>query len=319
MKWIDFITGDRMCERRHFLRTGLLGGGFCIASGRLGGKESSQSDAGRLLGYRNAAEKIRPLFVKKKPPEFGDWLDQRKEPGQTFAQYLESSPDIRKAERTKLYLQPIGGFTKTEEEVLGILKEFMELHFGRKVIRLAPIGTEKIPENARRYPAGAIAEQLHTPFVLDRLLIPNRPKDAVAVLAITASDLWPGDGWNFVFGMASLNQRVGVWSTSRFGDPEKEQNRFLRRVLQVAIHETGHMFGIKHCTAYDCCMNGSNSLEESDRASMVYCCECDPKLWWHCNLEPISRAKALAEFAKRNSLKREAAEWGEIAAALARS
>ncbi len=39
MKWIDFITGDGMCERRHFLRTGLLGGGFCIVGGRLGGKE----------------------------------------------------------------------------------------------------------------------------------------------------------------------------------------------------------------------------------------------------------------------------------------
>ncbi len=298
---------------------GLLGGGYCMSAGLLGAEESSKSDAGRLQNYRNAAEKIRPLFAKKKEPQFGDWLDQKKEPGQTFAQYLASSPNTRTAERTRLYLQPIGGFTKAEEEVLAILREFMELHFGLKVIRLATIGTERIPENARRYPAGAIAEQLHTPFLLDRLLIPNRPKDAVAVLAITASDLWPGDGWNFVFGVASLKQRVGVWSTSRFGDPEKERTRFLRRVLQVAIHETGHMFGIKHCTAYECCMNGSNSLEESDRASMVFCCECDPKLWWSCNLEPIARARALAEFAKRNSLEREAAEWAGIATALGRS
>ena len=66
-------------------------------------------------------------------------------------------------------------------------------------------------------------------------------------------------------------------------------------------------------------MNGSNSLEESDHASMVYCCECDPKLWWSCNLEPIPRAKALVEFAKRNSLEREAVAWAKIAAALEQS
>jgi hypothetical protein len=26
------------------------------------------------------------------------------------------------------------------------------------------------------------------------------PADALAYLALTASDLWPGEGWNFVFG-----------------------------------------------------------------------------------------------------------------------
>lgn len=36
-------------------------------------------------------------------------------------------------------------------------------------------------------------------------------------------------------------------------------------------------------------------------------------------LEPIPRAKALAEFAKRNSLEREAVAWAKIAAALEQS
>ena len=44
--------------------------------------------------------------------------------------------------------------------------------------------------------------------------------------------------------------------------------------------------------------------------------ECDPKLWWACKLEPVSRAKALADFSKRHSLEREAAEWSRIAKAL---
>jgi archaemetzincin len=139
----------------------------------------------------------------------------------------------------------------------------------------------------------------------------------VAVLAITNEDLWPGGNWNFVFGQASLVDRVGVWSTARMGDPVKESRMLLRRVLQVAVHETGHMFGIKHCTAYECCMNGSNHMAESDRAPLVFCPECDAKLWWACGLDAPKRAAALHEFAKEHRLEPDAAQWGRIANALA--
>ena len=37
------------------------------------------------------------------------------------------------------------------------------------------------------------------------------PKDAFAFVAFTSSDLWPGEGWNFVFGQASMEGRIGVW------------------------------------------------------------------------------------------------------------
>lgn len=73
------------------------------------------------------------------------------------------------------------------------------------------------------------------------------------------------------------------------------------------------MFGIRHCTAFECCMNGSNSLDESDRTPLVYCSECDPKLWWACKLELASRAMALAAFANRHALEHEANQWSRIA------
>jgi archaemetzincin len=196
------------------------------------------------------------------------------------------------------------------------LQEFMGLYFGLVVVALEKIPLDKIPHGARRISPVTDETQILSTHILDKILLPSRPKDAVAVLAITATDLWPGEGWNFVFGQASLESRVGVWSTRRFGDPVEEHAKHLRRVLQVAVHETGHMFGIEHCIAYECCMNGSNSLAESDRNSMVYCCECDPKLWWACKLEPATRAKALAEFSKKHGLQREATEWELIAKAL---
>lgn len=302
--------------RRKFIRLGVVCGGVTLAGRRIWAAPEPRVSGGSPAAYQAAADKIRPLFETKKPPRAGDWLVGRKEPGQTFAQYLRTDPNRRTAERTKLYLQPIGDFTEMEVSVVRKLKEFMQLFFGMDVVTLEKIGMEKVPNTARRDSPQSGGKQILTTHILDGILLPNRPEDAVAMLAITPSDLWPGEGWNFVFGQASLGERVGVWSTARFGDPNQDPTGYLRRVLQVAAHETGHMFGIKHCTAYECCMNGSNNLSESDRAPLFFCPECDPKLWWACGLDPVKRAKALADFAKRHSLVWEAGQWNRVAATL---
>jgi archaemetzincin len=154
-----------------------------------------------------------------------------------------------------------------------------------------------------------------TTYVLD-LLKARRPRDAVAVLALTTSDLWPGEGWNFVFGQASLGQRVGVWSLYRMGDPVKEPIVCLRRTLGTATHETGHMFGIAHCIRYECGMNGSNHREESDRHPLAFCPECEMKVWWACRVDPAARYRRLAALAESHGLKVEARTWSESRAAL---
>jgi len=95
------------------------------------------------------------------------------------------------------------------------------------------------------------------------------PKDAFALLGITMTDLYPGPGWNFVFGQASLRDRVGVDSFARYdpsfyGQAATADSRKLmhRRSCKVLAHETCHMFGIEHCVWFRCLMNGSNHLAE---------------------------------------------------------
>jgi archaemetzincin len=103
-----------------------------------------------------------------------------------------------------------------------------------------------------------------------------------------------------------------VWSTARNGDPDagpELRHVSVVRTLKTATHETGHMLGIKHCTAYECGMNGSNNTDERDRQPVEFCPECQAKLWWTCNLDPVARSETLSEIARTHELTALAAWW----------
>src|SRR5262249_9276358 len=172
-----------------------------------------------------------------------------------------------------------------------------------RVRRRVPLSD--IPARARRrHPAWGVKQLLST-FILREILEPDVPDDALAYLALTARDLWPGPGWNFVFGQANLRRRVGVWSIHRNGWPGKNAEAFqlcLRRALLIAAHETGHALTMRHCTAHRCLMNGCNSQEEQDRAPLHPCPMCLRKLLWNLQVEPAAYLKRLAEFCERNGL-----------------
>jgi archaemetzincin len=274
----------------------------------------SGADTLTLVQLRADAEKIAPLHQKKQPSSAGDWLASHPERGQTFDQYRRSNPNRPSKIRTTLYVQPIGDFTVAQKQLVADTAELLSRFYHVRTKVLERIGLDVIPGEARRGSRGGL--QILTTSVLENVLKPRRPRDAVAVLCLTTADLWPGPGWNFVFGQASLSERVGVWSLARYGKldgTEEEARQFRRRMFKVAVHETGHMFGITHCTAYECGMNGSNHLEEMDNRPFSFCPECVEKVWWVCHADPVKRYRLLADFAKRQGLQAEAAFWQESA------
>jgi archaemetzincin len=120
----------------------------------------------------------------------------------------------------------------------------------------------------------------------------------------------PGPGWNFVFGLASVKHRVGVWSIYRNGNPEESPDAFrtaLRRTIKTATHETGHMFSIGYCIAYNCNMCGSNHREESDRHPLYLCPECHAKVHWATGADMKQRFRALRDFMKKHGFDKDAA------------
>jgi archaemetzincin len=140
------------------------------------------------------------------------------------------------------------------------------------------------------------------------VLRPSLPADAAALIGFTSSDLFPDETLNFVFGQASLQERVGVWSLYRLGQPDAGEAEFkltLLRTLKIAAHETGHMFSLQHCKKYECVMNGSNHLGETDRHPLDACPECMAKLSWAAGIDPRVRYARLAEFCAEHGLEAE--------------
>jgi archaemetzincin len=270
-----------------------------------------------LTSLQIARRALLPLHERKRPPQPGEWLERFHEPGESLRDYLESMPNRPDARHTTFYLLRLGPFDDYQRAIADRTREWLGVFFGHPVRELPPLGLKLLPEGAwRTHPRWGV-RQIHTARVLD-MLRRRRPGDAVALICLTTEDLFPEADWNYVFGQASLTDRVGVWSIHRFGDPAKEPALCQRRTFAVASHETGHMLGIVHCPAFECGMNGSNNLEEADGRPLWFCPDCELKLWWNCRLDPIDRYRRLASFAERNGLAAEAHFWTRSCEAIER-
>ena len=239
-------------------------------------------------------------------PEPGptDWLTSHKEQGQTYKQFLRSSPNRPGARGRKfIYLQPIGDFPEKAPQ-MDTLKKYLEAYFSPMPVKVSGALVLKNLEGVTTR-----GEQVNCTDLLNVLQV-RIPKDAYVVMGVTMKDLYPGDGWNFVFGMARLKARCGVFSFARYGI-EDDQKQALLRALKVISHETGHAFGIKHCIHFHCLMNGANSLSETDRAPLHFCPACLRKIHWGLRFQPGERYQELAEFLNEHDFKEEA-EWFEL-------
>jgi archaemetzincin len=150
--------------------------------------------------FLEVERKLRPLAERLSAPRPGDWLAEHPEPGQTFTEYLDSRP-VRKSDKLHtIYLCLVGGFTEAQERILDLIRDYLTIFFDSPVKVSREIGMDSIPARATRTHPSWSDQQVLTGYLLHEVLEPDRPADAVAYLALTASDLWPGRGWNFVFG-----------------------------------------------------------------------------------------------------------------------
>jgi len=254
-------------------------------------------------------KKLLPLHEVKKSPQPYDWLATHYEPGQTYEDFIDSRPQRPHPATQFIYISLLGEFNQEQREIIGKVARFLELYYQIPVRFADNVPLSIIPSKARREQPITHEQQILTSYIIEEVLLPRKPKDAFCYIAFSSADLWPGAGWNFVFGQASLDDRVGVWSIFRNGDPRVDAENYhlcLRRTISTGVHEVGHMFGLHHCIYYECTMNGSNHRMESDARPLWLCPVCLRKLNSILNFDPLERYKNLATICNELGLQEEA-------------
>ncbi|WP_415908112.1 archaemetzincin [Oleiharenicola sp. Vm1] len=234
-------------------------------------------------------------------PRRGDWLMFHREPGQTFDEYRAAGFARADEQRRLIYLLPLGEFPADDAPSLARLRDYAAAFFQAEV-RVLPAYFPHDLEFDPRENEFTHKRQRLTRAILGWLHA-RLPADALCLLAVTMDDLYPDKEWNFVFGQASLEDRVGVYSFARYDPAFFDEKRgpawrdtALRRAGKILTHETAHMFGLYHCIYFDCVMNGANSLAESDAQPLHACPVCLRKLQHALRFDPVRRYRELHAF-----------------------
>ena len=214
------------------------------------------------------------------PPEKDDWLYSHKENGQTFSQFMSYNL-IRPSKNKIIYINPLQEMSQTflDNCVLYCQSFFYPLKI--KLIKISNLKSLNIESRINEY----TNKIQYNASQINSKMAKYVPNDAHCVLSILLDDLYPKPDWNFVFGLANIQQRVGVFSFARFDPafwgenrPDNYENYLLYRSCNTLTHEICHTFGILHCIYYNCLMNGSNSLEEQIKRPLIECPVCLRKL-----------------------------------------
>lgn len=239
-------------------------------------------------------------------PKDGEWRKEHPEKGQSLEQYKKSKFLKPNENFNIIYLKPIGNLNTLQKKQIELTREFLTIYFQLETKVLDSISNDLIPKKARRIGFES-HEQLLASYILD-LLLKKKPLKKIALMGISQLDLYPKPEWNYVFGLASYVDAVGVSSIYRLQDENLTKENFnvcLSRLLKINSHEIGHMFGLHHCLHANCNMNGSNSLEETDASLARLCSECQQKLQTSISYKNTKRLKELSNFYKRNNLTEE--------------
>jgi len=169
---------------------------------------------------------------------------------------------------SKITLRPIGSI---EDQILGELKRRLKEVFGCEVEAKSQVYNLMLAYELGR-------RQYLTETILSNISTPEKGK---LVLSLVDVDLY-APGLNFVFGEADISSGVAIISLwrlrqERYGLPP-DRNLFMERAAKEAIHELGHLYGLRHCPDSRCIMYFSNTLLDTDKKQASFCPKCREKL-----------------------------------------
>lgn len=172
------------------------------------------------------------------------------------------------------------------------------------ILRARPVPSQALDRRRFQYDADRIVEGLFEQL----------PGDGMGMMALTNADLFEAGKSHFVFGLASLVDRVGIVSLARYRGPwwgeQENRARFFERAYKVIIHEVAHTLGLGHCPNPHCAMREDATLKALDESPRRFCKRCqatlkqslspDPGRWHylraHSHLNRAQLAQAVFHF-----------------------
>jgi len=263
-------------------------------------------------------------FTELGPPREYSWRARVPEPGQSYPEFAVSAPNLPREPRRRLYLLPLGTFPNdlvvesgyvvlVRSPPLTWLADFLERFYGLRVTVMDRLELDdlEIPSRERHGHEQVDARALLT------ALAGRIPNDAYSMTALINRDLYAFGNQRYAFGYGLHRDRMAVMSFARFdpvfvgqGRPDSWVRDIERRSLVVLAHEVGHTFGMRHCTYYECVMNGMSHPKEVDATPLHLCPVCLRKWVSLVSLDPRSRYEQLQAFYRASEMV-EPAGWIE--------
>ncbi len=179
----------------------------------------------------------------------------------------EPKPQARSAKETLITVLPLG---RVEEDVLRVVADGLQ-----GVLRLPVEVREGIPLPEEAFMS---SRNQYNAMTLIKLLDADHSDTGLKVIGLTAKDI-TNPILTYVFGEAYMGGSAAVMSCARLRSGSAgelvNRERFLERVVKVAIHEIGHTFNIPHCHHGRCVMRVSNGLRELDDKLNYLCDYCE--------------------------------------------
>ncbi|CAF1085854.1 unnamed protein product [Adineta ricciae] len=233
-------------------------------------------------------------FAPISEPEKGDWLSEYNEEGQTVQEFENFRKTPSGFTGSIIYIQPFGDFNSPRSPSLETIRRFSQLFFPGCQTELLP-SVDLNPKMRQRINGETNQPQYLICDFTEHMKAMRRKRNnhqELFVVGVTMVDIYPNSQWNFVYGEASIDERIGIFSFSRF-DPlfphrseessqrlctDDERRLILRRAVGTYIHEVMHLFGLAHCIYYLCLMNGANGETELDKQPLRLCPICLRKM-----------------------------------------
>ena len=174
---------------------------------------------------------------------------------------------------SEIYIVPIGDMN---EKLLYPLIPKLETRFTTKV-HLALDKRMPLPEDAFDYDA----QKYVAMYVLRELANVEVPEGA-KILGVANVDLFlPQWDTDFIFGQAHFGKKgkaaiISVYRMNPFSyvGGKRNDELLVQRMIKEAVHELGHLFGLRNCSELECVMYLPRSLKSLDKKTDSFCLKC---------------------------------------------